>query len=750
MSGGNRVLRVTILGDASGAKRAMSDTEASAGSLLARFDGLSGGVGKLGTLLTGALGGAGFAAMNAALGAVGSAFGGLRSSIIGTNADLETSAVTWGVLLGSTERADAKLRELQAFAATTPFEFPGVQKASLLLQTFGGDALNTAANLTLIGDVAAGVNQPFEDVAMWTARMYDAFKSGQPFGEASARLQEMGAMSGETRLKLEQMQKAGASAEQMWAAFSGSMGRFGGMMDKQSKTFSGQMSTMRDSLNMLAAQAGKPLFAALTAGLGKLNAALGSDRAQAGIARLAAALQGGLALGGRLLTERVIPALQLLFRTFAGGVSAGSMFDRLSTIVATAMQVLGRGFQLGVDGVVTFKQALSGDWTKGGAGNDVVNLIGRIGLAIGDLKTAFDEGGFGALFGKLWADYVQPGLTTLWTNFTAWIGTQGPLILTQLGEWAGQFGTWAKNLWTDQVVPGLGQLWRDFDTWIVQQTPLITGKLAEWGGAFVGWAEQTGRDLWGKLTAALAAEASAGSSDSPLTGLAQGVLGDMNGAVPSDGVPGIARLLATIDTQITTWGKTEGARIFKQAVVALLDAGPTDEAVKAYLDKWGWDMVARIDGWVVSIGLRFEKWVVEVGKRFGDWLIAGLNSTSDRLAKWLDDTAADIGGKIGSAIRDAFLGGPAPANPTGPNGLPIPGPGPAPSPRTSLGGTALLGYPVGGAGLGGAVTIQSMTFAPVINGMTYPEAGRLLADDFMAALNAAAGQGTIMPAGRVD
>src|SRR5215213_9474567 len=130
-----------------------------------RLSSFAGGVGKAGSMLSGALAGIGFGAVQAGIGALGGAFGTLKGSIIDTNAQLEQGTVSWGVLLGSTEAAEQQLNALFQFAATTPFEFPEVQQAALLLQTFGGAALNSADNLKLVGDIASGVNQPFADVA---------------------------------------------------------------------------------------------------------------------------------------------------------------------------------------------------------------------------------------------------------------------------------------------------------------------------------------------------------------------------------------------------------------------------------------------------------------------------------------------------------------------------------------------------------------------------------------------------------
>ncbi len=178
--------------------------------------------------------------------------GSLVKSFIAAGSEAEDLTVQFKVLLGSVEEAKKRIKEYSDFGAKTPFELGEIARAGRILQVFGGDVLATGKNLQMIGDIAAGVGQPFQDVAMWTGRMYDALQSGRPWGEAGARLQEMGALSGQARAELEAMQKSGASGAEIWSTFGKEMGRFNGMMDDLSKTVTGQISTSVDLLKSAA------------------------------------------------------------------------------------------------------------------------------------------------------------------------------------------------------------------------------------------------------------------------------------------------------------------------------------------------------------------------------------------------------------------------------------------------------------------------------------------------------------------
>lgn len=184
----------------------------------------------------------------------------LSKAIVSVNSEIENSKVKWEVLLGSVADADDRIQELQQFAASTPFQFAGISKASTVLQTFGGDTLATGDNLRKLGDLAAMAQVPIDELGTHFGRLYDAIQSGRSFGESAMRMQELGLLSGEARGQLENMQKAGEDANKMWSYFLSSTSKADGMMGKLSKTWSGLYSTLIDNLTMIFQEASKPLF----------------------------------------------------------------------------------------------------------------------------------------------------------------------------------------------------------------------------------------------------------------------------------------------------------------------------------------------------------------------------------------------------------------------------------------------------------------------------------------------------------
>lgn len=179
---------------------------------------------------------------------------------IGLNAQLESTQIQFETMMGNADKAREHVAFLFEFAKKTPFETAPIIEASRFLQLFGKDALNTTENLTRIGNAAATAQQPIEQLGFWVGRLYSAMMGGQPFGEASMRLQEMGVLTAETRTQLEQMQKAGASGEEIWAVYAATLDDLDGAMEKQAQTWSGLTSTISDMINLTAANLLAPWF----------------------------------------------------------------------------------------------------------------------------------------------------------------------------------------------------------------------------------------------------------------------------------------------------------------------------------------------------------------------------------------------------------------------------------------------------------------------------------------------------------
>ena len=317
----------------------------------------------------------------AAIGGFGVAMG----AAIDMNSSLEQSTMQFTTLMGDADLAAEHVANLFEFGAKTPFETGPIIAASKHFQIFGGDALNTMENLTLVGDAAAAVGAPIDEVGFWVGRLYSSLQAGQPFGEAAMRLQELGIMTPQVRTAMEEMQAAGEDGTAIWGTYQGALGSFTGAMEMQSQSWTGLTSTIKDQLSMLAADTLKPFFELLKTGLSSLATWLASPEVQAGIQRLAEGLKTLIVSVTEFVTNSIIPFVQ----------EHGPAIKAALIAIAVAL------------GGLLIVGAISAAITI--ALNPIVLIFAAIGAAAALLKTAWDNN-WGGIQEKTRAviDFLRP------------------------------------------------------------------------------------------------------------------------------------------------------------------------------------------------------------------------------------------------------------------------------------------------------------------------------------------------------
>ena len=195
---------------------------------------------------------------------------------IKTSIDLEVQQQnlesSFEVLLGSKKKAQKRIDDLTTFAGSTPFTRDEIYQASRTLQVFTGNALSTGKGLKMVGDVAAGTNSDFSDVALWVGRVYDGMKNHQTIGEATAALQEMGAISGQDRTKLEALAASNKKISQTWPQAMKAFQKYDGLMEKQSDNLGNLMLGVKSFVtNNVFKKLGKGLGDGISPGLRKFR-----------------------------------------------------------------------------------------------------------------------------------------------------------------------------------------------------------------------------------------------------------------------------------------------------------------------------------------------------------------------------------------------------------------------------------------------------------------------------------------------
>lgn len=306
------------------------------------FNKLASGIKSAGSALgSAALSGAKVAA--GALAAGTAAVGGLIAKGISYNNQMEQYQTSFTTLLeGNQAAADGLVSSLKEMADTTPFEMTDMSSAAQTLLGFGVAADKVMPSLQALGDVSQGNSERFSNLSLAFAQVQAAGKlTGQDllqFVNAGFNpLQEMSRTTGKSLAELkEEMSEGAISAEMVADAFQSATsegGRFYQSMEKQSKTFSGQISTIKDNVNSLIGTLTKGLQQDLAANflpqinesLSSLNSAFTSGGMEGFLNALPTAIDGimsaittKLQTGLPTIINIVVSALNSIVNSIAG------------------------------------------------------------------------------------------------------------------------------------------------------------------------------------------------------------------------------------------------------------------------------------------------------------------------------------------------------------------------------------------------------------------------------------------------
>ena len=187
-------------------------------------------------------------------------------------ANMEQTQVSFEVMLGSADKAKKMLKDLEQMGADTPFTFDQLKDAGQTLLNFNVSGNVLLPTLRAIGDVSAGNAERFSRLALaygqTTAKGRLMGQEVNQMVEAGFNpLNEISRTTGRSMRELnDAMEKGEISAAMLQNAFvtaSGAGGKFNGMMEKQSKTLIGLLSTLFDNAAMVARAFGDTLVPAI-------------------------------------------------------------------------------------------------------------------------------------------------------------------------------------------------------------------------------------------------------------------------------------------------------------------------------------------------------------------------------------------------------------------------------------------------------------------------------------------------------
>jgi hypothetical protein len=268
--------------------------------------------------------------------AVVAAFGFFLHKVIEASAAAEDYRTVFAVLLGSAEKASKRMKELLNFANERGLRLTTVAEASRTLETLTRGALSTGKGLEMVGNIAAGTNTKFEDMAVTVGRLFDAMRTGQGGGESLMRLQDLGAITGQQRRRISALGQAKFGA-QGWQEAQRALAKFDGLMKAKSTNWNMRMEKFRDSIEEAMRQFGTPLMEALKPGLTALTDVI-------------FAVAPKLQEVGKAFGEAIQKGVGFLVAVFSDPAKLLSAFkEALVMVIGGAMKLFAGGFQVVVN-----------------------------------------------------------------------------------------------------------------------------------------------------------------------------------------------------------------------------------------------------------------------------------------------------------------------------------------------------------------------------------------------------------------
>lgn len=374
-------LSAKITGDATGFDRAIKDAEKSAGNFQKT-------IGDMGKKLSSA--GKSLQSAGKKITMATTAFAGIAAIGVKYNAAMETYATSFEVMTGSAEKAAEVVDELKDIAASTPFEMPELAETTQLLMNYGFTADDALDKMTMLGDISQGSADKMNRIATAYGQMSSAGKVSledvkQMIEAGFNPLQEISESTGESMESLYDRISAGTiSVDEITASMQRSTsegGRYFQSMEKQSLTFSGQMSTLKDNVQGLLGNVTSGIFEKLAQDvLPKINEVLttvntafeegGFQGVLDAIGEMSPALDGVITKIQSFST--FLQNLGISPAAFAGIVAA---IGPAITVVGTLVRGIG-GISTAISGIST---AVSG---LGGIKGIFTALTGPVGLTV--------------------------------------------------------------------------------------------------------------------------------------------------------------------------------------------------------------------------------------------------------------------------------------------------------------------------------------------------------------------------------
>lgn len=181
-------------------------------------------------------------------------------STLGTvRGEFQQFEIAFETMLGSGQKAKGMISDLANLAATTPFDMKGVVNGAKQLLAYGFAANEITDTMRRLGDVSAGLGLNLQDITwlygttmvqgrLFTRDLMQFTSRGIPLTE------ELAKQFGVTKDKVSELVTAGKvgfpEVKKAIESLTNEGGKFGGLMEKQSHSITGQISNIQDTIEM--------------------------------------------------------------------------------------------------------------------------------------------------------------------------------------------------------------------------------------------------------------------------------------------------------------------------------------------------------------------------------------------------------------------------------------------------------------------------------------------------------------------
>lgn len=181
-------------------------------------------------------------------------------STLGTvRGEFQQYEIAFETMLGSGQKANGMISDLANLAATTPFDMKGVVNGAKQLLAYGFAANEITDTMRRLGDVSAGLGLNLQDLTwlygttMVQGRLFTRDLM-QFTGRGIPLTEELAKQFGVTKDKVSELVTAGKvgfpEVKKAIESLTNEGGKFGGLMEKQSHSITGQVSNIKDTIEM--------------------------------------------------------------------------------------------------------------------------------------------------------------------------------------------------------------------------------------------------------------------------------------------------------------------------------------------------------------------------------------------------------------------------------------------------------------------------------------------------------------------